>query len=79
MFVAATVAVAAGCSAPSGSVELQLTGADQIQLFSLPAQPNTEPGDYGVVSAIVTINEIDAKVNGTLDAARHDARRPSIS
>src|SRR4051794_7988204 len=63
-----TILVAAalgGCSAQSGSVELQLTGADQIQLFSLPAQPNTEPGNYGVVSAIVTITEIDAKVNGT--------------
>ena len=58
-------AALAGCTgAQSGSVELQLTGADQIQLFSLPAQPNTEPGDYGVVSAIVTITEIDAKVNG---------------
>jgi hypothetical protein len=59
-------AMLAGCSGglQSGDLELQLTGADQIQLFALPAQPNTEPGDYGVVSAIVTINEIDAKVNG---------------
>jgi hypothetical protein len=62
ILVAATLG---GCSAQSGSVELQLTGADQIQLFSLPVQPNTEPGDYGVVSAIVTITEIDAKVNGS--------------
>ncbi|MCA1665473.1 MAG: DUF4382 domain-containing protein, partial [Myxococcales bacterium] len=64
----ATILVAAtlgGCSAQSGSVELQLTGADQIQLFSLPVQPNSEPGDYGVVSAVVTITGIDAKVNGT--------------
>jgi hypothetical protein len=55
-----------GCvgGAPTSDVELQLTGADQIQLFSLPAQPNSEPGDHGIVSAIVTINEIDAKVNG---------------
>jgi hypothetical protein len=62
ILVAATLG---GCNAQSGSVELQLTGADQIQLFSLPAQPNSEPGDYGVVSAVVTITEIDAKVNGT--------------
>ena len=63
ILVAATLA---GCSgAQGGAVELQLTGADQIQLFSLPVQPNTEPGNYGVVSAIVTITEIDAKVNGT--------------
>jgi hypothetical protein len=53
----------AGCvGTPTSDVELQLTGADQIQLFSLPA---TEPGDHGIVSAIVTINEIDAKVSGT--------------
>jgi uncharacterized membrane protein YgcG len=62
----AASSLTAGCvGGPTSDVELQLTGADQIQLFSLPAQPNTEPGDHGIVSAIVTINEIDAKVNGT--------------
>ena len=64
LFAASTLVGCAGGPQP-GEVELQLTGADQIQLFSLPAQPNSEPGDYGVVSAIVTIKEIDAKVNGT--------------
>jgi hypothetical protein len=56
-----------GCvgGAQTGDIELQLTGVDQMQLFSLPAQPNTEPGDHGIVSAVVLINEIDAKINGT--------------
>ncbi|MGZ3427102.1 MAG: DUF4382 domain-containing protein [Polyangia bacterium] len=64
LFAASSLAGCVG-GAPTSDVELQLTGADQIQLFSLPAQPNTEPGDHGIASAIVKINEIDAKVNGT--------------
>ena len=66
LFAASSLAGCVG-GAQTGDIELQLTGADQIQLFSLPtgpAQPNSEPGDHGVVSAVVTINEIDAKVNG---------------
>lgn len=65
----ASILVAAalsGCGAglQPGDVELQLTGADQMQLFSLPANPATEPGDHGVVSAVVIIKEIDARVQG---------------
>src|SRR6185312_8388699 len=37
---------------------------DNYQLFSLPAQPQTEPGNYGVVSAVVIVKEIDARVGG---------------
>jgi len=57
---------AAGCGGglQPGEVDLQLTGADQMQLFSLPANPATEPGDHGIVSAVVIIKEIDAKVKG---------------
>ena len=66
LLVAATaLAGCAGGGLEPGDVELQLTGADQMQLFSLPAQPETEPGDHGIVSAVVTIKEIDAKVAGT--------------
>src|SRR5579884_1547321 len=59
-----------GCSdgLQPGNVELQLTGADNVQLFSLPVQPvqpQTEPGDHNIASAIVIVDEIDAKVNGT--------------
>lgn len=64
IFVAATLAGCTGGGAQTGDIELQLTGADQIQLFSLPAQPDNQPGDYGVVSAVVIVNEIDARVNG---------------
>jgi len=67
VFTSILVAAAlAGCGGglQAGDVELQLTGADQMQLFSLPAQPATEPGDHGIVSAVVTIKEIDAKVQG---------------
>ena len=64
ILVAASLAGCAGGMQP-GDVELQLTAPDQFQLFSLPAQPTTEPGDHGVVSAIVIIKEIDAKVQGS--------------
>ena len=61
LFAASTIVGCAG-GGETGDIELQLTGADQIQLFTLPAQPKNEPANYGIVSAIVTINEIDAKV-----------------
>lgn len=64
ILVAASLAGCSGGMQP-GDVELQLTAADQFQLFSLPAQPTTEPGDHGVVSAVVIVKEIDAKVKGT--------------
>ncbi|HEX8950551.1 MAG TPA: DUF4382 domain-containing protein, partial [Polyangia bacterium] len=64
LVAATTLSGCAGGLQP-GQVELQLTAADQLQLFSLPTQPNTEPDDHGVASAMVTIKEIDAKVNGT--------------
>ncbi|MCU1281846.1 MAG: hypothetical protein JWM53_5392, partial [bacterium] len=66
LFAASSLAGCVG-GVQTGDIELQLTGVDQIQLFSLPtgpAQPNTEPGDHGIVSAVVTVIEIDAKVNG---------------
>ncbi|HXU71876.1 MAG TPA: DUF4382 domain-containing protein [Polyangia bacterium] len=62
--LAATALVGcAGGGATTGDVELDLTGADQTQLFSLPAQPDNH-ANPGVTSAVVTINEIDAKVDG---------------
>ena len=63
------IAALAGCNGggpvegppPGGNLELALVGADQIQLFD--ATTNTAGVPNSVVSAIVTINEIDAKVD----------------
>lgn len=65
-FLVAAAALS-GCmgGAQPGDVELQLTGADQMQLLSLPAEPNTEAGDHDIIKAIVTLKEVDAKVDGT--------------
>src|SRR5262249_26287700 len=47
----------------TGEIELDLTGADQTQLFSLTAQPDNHTNP-GVTAAVLTITEIDAKVTG---------------
>jgi uncharacterized protein DUF4382 len=55
----------AGCDTgpQTGEIQLALVGADQIALFGLPSQP-TAPDHNGIVSAIVTIKEIDARIGG---------------
>ena len=63
ILAASTLVGCAGGGGTTGDIELDLTGADQTQLFSLPAQPDNHTNP-GVASAIVTINEIDARVNG---------------
>ncbi len=64
LLVAAAAFVGCAGGPQPGDVELQLTAASQMQLLSLPAQPDTEPGDHDIMHALVIINEIDAKVNG---------------
>jgi hypothetical protein len=64
------VSIAAGCNGPvngtttdSNAVELDLVGVDNVQLFD--ATTMASHTSSSVVSAIVTINEIDAKVDVT--------------
>jgi hypothetical protein len=53
-----------GCSSgeQSGEIQLALAGTDQSQLFTFT--PQTQPTSNDVVSAVVTIKEIDAHANG---------------
>src|SRR3954470_9368123 len=66
--VAAGFAAAlAGCATggEEGQIQLAIKGADQIELFNF-SSTNTKPaGAADVVSAVVTINEIDARIGKT--------------
>src|SRR5579864_7690419 len=63
-FFALTLAAGCNDSSQTGEIQLALVGADQISLFNLPSQPAT-PESNGVVSAVVTIKEIDARIGGS--------------
>lgn len=60
-----TLALGAGCTAQgdqTGEIQFALVAADQYQLFSLTPQ-NTTPSE--VVSAVVIVDEIDARVGNS--------------
>lgn len=70
MVAALALSMVAGCTGGGageqpGEVTFSLTGADNIQLFDATYTTYCQKNnDWSVVSAIVTIDEIDAKVNG---------------